>query len=109
MRNSNARVENMNKTLQSFELGGTHIEFIHELLLALEQGGGRIMSTQLLSTTNIPPENLQEYVDILKQERFIEVEEHKGIKMYVSTLKSLDFLGKYEHFSAFAAAFGLVT
>lgn len=63
--------------------------------------------TRLLYASNLSPQMFKEYIEELKDKKFIEQDENKGKKLFSLTKKGFEFITKYKERVAFIEDFGL--
>lgn len=91
----------------------SRLELVFDILLAIQNKGGRIKPTHLMYKSNLSHKLLNNYLEELMQKELIRVDEeiHRkkraATKMVVITDKGLDFLAEFRRMREFTDAFGL--
>ena len=83
------------------------IKIIHDILVAIQQKGGKIKPTHLLYKSNLSYQRMNEYIKELKQKQFVEELEEKDKKFFTITDKGDMFLQEYSKIINFTESFGL--
>jgi len=83
------------------------IKIIHDILVAIQQKGGKIKPTHLLYKSNLSYQRMNEYIKELKQKEFVEELEEKEKKFFTITDKGDMFLQEYNKIVNFTESFGL--
>lgn len=83
------------------------VEVIADILLVIQQAGGRIKPTHLLYKANLSHDALKRYVDELKKSEMLVESEKGGKRAYALTDKGHEYLAKYRQFKEFSDAFGV--
>ena len=91
----------------------SRLELIFDILLAIQNKGGKIKPTHLMYKSNLSHKLLNAYLDELMGRELIKVEEElakkrqKSTKTVVITEKGLSFLAEFRRMREFTDAFGL--
>ncbi len=91
----------------------SRLELIFDILLAIQNKGGRIKPTHLMYKSNLSHKLLNNYMEELIAKELISVEEEftkkrqKSTKTIVITDKGLGFLAEFRRMREFTDAFGL--
>lgn len=85
----------------------TRLEVIHDLLLAVQEGGGTMKPTHLMYKANLSNKLLHEYLGELGEKRLVTTVPSKGHRMISLTDTGYDFLLQYRKMKEFQQAFGL--
>ncbi|MBI2103159.1 hypothetical protein HYT55_04925 [Candidatus Woesearchaeota archaeon] len=91
----------------------SRLELIFDILLAIQNKGGRIKPTHLMYKSNLSHKLLNAYLDELIERELIKVEEEiakkkqKSTKTVAITEKGLSFLAEFRRMREFTDAFGL--
>ncbi len=91
----------------------SRLELIFDILLAIQNKGGKIKPTHLMYKSNLSHKLLNNYVEELVVKELISVEEEftrkkqKSTKTVVITEKGLEFLAEFRRMREFTDAFGL--
>lgn len=91
----------------------SRLELIFDILIAIQNKGGRIKPTHLMYKSNLSHKLLNNYLDELVQKELVTVEEEvlrkkkAPIKTVVITEKGLGFLAEFRRMREFTDAFGL--
>jgi predicted transcriptional regulator len=83
------------------------IKIIHDILISIQQKGGKIKPTHLLYKSNLSYQRMNEYLKELMQKEFVETKQEKDKKYYIITDKGLMFLQEYNKIVNFTESFGL--
>ncbi len=83
------------------------IKIIHDILLAIQQKGGKIKPTHLLYKSNLSYQRMNEYIKELKQKEFVDELDEKEKKFFIITEKGDMFLQEYNKIINFTESFGL--
>lgn len=83
------------------------IRIIHDILLAIQQKGGKIKPTHLLYKSNLSYQRMNDYLKELMDKEFVEEEQVKDKKFYRITEKGNVFLQEYQKIVNFTESFGL--
>lgn len=91
----------------------SRLELIFDILLAIQNKGGRIKPTHLMYKSNLSHKLLNNYLEELMAKELIVIEEEftkkkqKSNKKVVITDKGLGFLAEFRRMREFTNAFGL--
>lgn len=91
----------------------SRLELIFDILLAIQNKGGRIKPTHLMYKSNLSHKLLNNYLEELVQKELVRVEEEfqkkkkNTTKMVAITEKGLGFLAEFRRMREFTDAFGL--
>ncbi len=91
----------------------SRLELIFDILLAIQNRGGRIKPTHLMYKSNLSHKLLNTYLDELVKKELIVIEEEylkkktSAAKTVVITDKGLGFLSEFRRMREFTDAFGL--
>lgn len=91
----------------------SRLELIFDILLAIQNKGGRIKPTHLMYKSNLSHKLLSSYLDELLGKELVAIEEEfsrkkkKSNKTVVITDKGLSFLAEFRRMREFTDAFGL--
>jgi len=91
----------------------SRLELVYDILLAIQNKGGRIKPTHLMYKSNLSHKLLNQYLEELIGKEMVLMEEipHKKkkapSKMIVITDKGLGFLAEFRRIREFTDAFGL--
>ncbi len=91
----------------------SRLELIFDILIAIQNKGGRIKPTHLMYKSNLSHKLLNNYLDELVQKELVMVEEEvvkkkkAPLKTVVITDKGLGFLAEFRRMREFTDAFGL--
>jgi predicted transcriptional regulator len=88
----------------------TRIDIISDILMSIQQKGGRIKPTHLLYKANLSYQLLAEYLDeLIAKELLVKetVGKKKDKQEIVLTDKGYKFIGEYEKMREFQDSFGL--
>ncbi len=91
----------------------SRLELIFDILLAIQNKGGRIKPTHLMYKSNLSHKLLNNYIEELMGKELIAIEEEftrkkqKSTKTVVITDKGLGFLAEFRRMREFTDAFGL--
>lgn len=85
----------------------SRLDIINDMLMAIQQKGGRILPTHLLFKSNLSHKRMKTYVNELLEKGLVVEGEHKKKKYYELTDDGRNFLEKYKQMNAFTQAFGL--
>ncbi len=91
----------------------SRLELIFDILLAIQNKGGRIKPTHLMYKSNLSHKLLNNYMEELMAKELIGVEaivsrkKQKSTKIVVITDKGLEFLAEFRRMREFTNAFGL--
>ncbi|MBN1274838.1 winged helix-turn-helix transcriptional regulator [Candidatus Woesearchaeota archaeon] len=88
----------------------TRIDIISDILMAIQQKGGRIKPTHLLYKANLSYQLLSEYLAELRDKELVDEEvvgKKQDKKEILLTDKGYDFLDKYHQMKQFQESFGL--
>jgi len=83
------------------------LKIIHDILVAIQQKGGKIKPTHLLYKLNLSYQRMNEYLKELKDKEFVGEEFLKEKKLYTITEKGDIFLQEYNKIVSFTESFGL--
>lgn len=91
----------------------SRLELIFDILIAIQNRGGRIKPTHLMYKSNLSHKLLNNYLDELVQKELVVVDEEvikkkkAPVKTVVITEKGLGFLAEFRRMREFTDAFGL--
>ena len=91
----------------------SRLELIFDILLAIQNKGGKIKPTHLMYKSNLSHKLLNHYLEELMGNSLVAVEEEearkkkKSTKLVVITDKGLSFLAEFRRMREFTDAFGL--
>lgn len=92
----------------------SRLELIFDILLAIQNKGGKIKPTHLMYKSNLSHKLLNAYLDELIERELIRVDEEapakrkqKSTKTVAITEKGLSFLAEFRRMREFTDAFGL--
>ncbi len=91
----------------------SRLELIFDILLAIQNRGGRIKPTHLMYKSNLSHKLLNNYLEELVQKELVKVEEEfvkkrqSTTKTVIITEKGLGFLAEFRRMREFTDAFGL--
>lgn len=91
----------------------SRLELISDILLAIQNKGGKIKPTHLMYKSNLSHKLLNNYLEELIQKELVKVEEEflkkrkATAKTVVITEKGLNFLAEFRRMREFTDAFGL--
>ncbi len=91
----------------------SRLELIFDILLAIQNKGGRIKPTHLMYKSNLSHKLLNTYLEELIGKELVEIDEEfqrkrkTSTKMVVITDKGLGFLAEFRRMREFTDAFGL--
>lgn len=91
----------------------SRLELVYDILIAIQNKGGRIKPTHLMYKSNLSHKLLNTYMEELMGKGLINLEEEevkkrqKASKSVVITDKGLGFLAEYRRMREFTDAFGL--
>lgn len=92
----------------------SRLELVFDILLAIQNKGGKIKPTHLMYKSNLSHKLLNNYLEELMQKELVRVDEEMATKkkrantkMVVITEKGLDFLAEFRRMREFTDAFGL--
>jgi len=91
----------------------SRLELIFDILLAIQNKGGRIKPTHLMYKSNLSHKLLNNYLDELIGKELVLIEEEfsrkkkKSNKIITITDKGLNFLAEFRRMREFTSAFGL--
>ncbi len=91
----------------------SRLELIFDILLAIQNKGGRIKPTHLMYKSNLSHKLLNAYLDELMERELIRIDEEivkkkmKSTKTVLITDKGLSFLAEFRRMREFTDAFGL--
>ena len=83
------------------------IRIIHDILIAIQQKGGKIKPTHLLYKSNLSYQRMNDYLQELMEKEFVEELQEKEKKFYTITEKGDVFLQEYSKIINFTESFGL--
>lgn len=82
-------------------------EIIYDILLAVQQSGGKIKPTRLLYKSNLSHARLKLYLDSLILQELLIVEEADGRKLIILTRKGYSFISEYRKMKELIESFGI--
>ena len=82
------------------------IEIINDILIAIQEKGGRIKPTHLLYKSNLSHEKMKQYVEELINKKMVEEELVDG-KYYIITNKGRKYIDEFKKIKEFSDSFGL--
>ncbi len=91
----------------------SRLELVYDILLAIQNKGGKIKPTHLMYKSNLSHKLLNQYLEELIQKEMVMMEEFQVKKkksvsrMIVITDKGLGFLAEFRRIREFTDAFGL--
>lgn len=91
----------------------SRLELVFDILLAIQQKGGKIKPTHLMYKSNLSHKLLNRYLDELIAKELIIIEEEpqkkkkQPTRSIAITDKGLDFLAEFRRMREFTDAFGL--
>lgn len=91
----------------------SRLELIFDILLAIQNKGGRIKPTHLMYKSNLSHKLLNNYLEELMEKELVVISEEitrkkrTNTKMVVITDKGLSFLAEFRRMREFTDAFGL--
>ena len=85
----------------------TKIDIVYDMLIAMQDKGGRIIPTHLLYKSNLSHQRMKLYIDELKQKKLIVEGEHNSKLVYELTDEGRQFIRNFKQLKEFTEAFGL--
>ena len=87
----------------------TRIDIIHDILVAIQNKGGRIKPTHLMYKANLSHVQMNSYLEELVEKGFVEkvIEEKTGNNYLLINEKGYGFIQKLREMKAFEESFGL--
>jgi predicted transcriptional regulator len=85
----------------------TKIDIMNDMLLSIQQKGGKIKPTHLMYKANLSHKLLSKYVEEFMEKGFINEEHTKNHKVYILTDKGIDFINQYRKMKDFKELFDL--
>ncbi len=85
----------------------TKIDIMNDMLLSIQQKGGKIKPTHLMYKANLSHKLLSKYVEEFMEKGLINEEYTKNHKVYVLTDKGIDFINQYRKMKDFKELFDL--
>ena len=91
----------------------SRLELVSDILMAIQNKGGKIKPTHLMYKSNLSHKLLNAYLDELVEKELIQITEEqarkreKPLKTVVITDKGLNFLAEFRRMREFTDAFGL--
>lgn len=91
----------------------SRLELIFDILLAVQNKGGKIKPTHLMYKSNLSHKLLNSYLEELMEKELVSIEEEekkkrqKSSRVIVITEKGLGFLEEFRRMREFTNAFGL--
>ncbi len=83
------------------------LELIYDILKSIKEKNGKIKPTHIMYKANLSPKMLNEYLEYLIQNNFINETKDGKNKSYSLTLRGFDYLNKYSVIVEFVDSFGL--
>lgn len=91
----------------------SRLELIFDILLAIQNKGGKIKPTHLMYKSNLSHKLLNAYLEELVEKQLVMIEEiqakkrQSNTKVVIITDKGLGFLAEFRRMREFTSAFGL--
>ncbi|MBI2573035.1 hypothetical protein HYV86_04210 [Candidatus Woesearchaeota archaeon] len=91
----------------------SRLELVSDILVAIQNKGGKIKPTHLMYKSNLSHKLLNSYLDELVEKELIQIVEEqarkreKPLKTVIITDKGLNFLAEFRRMREFTDAFGL--
>jgi len=83
------------------------LEIVNDILLAIQNKGGKIKPTHLLYKSNLSHKKMMEYLSELMEKNMVSEEEEKGKKMFTINQEGFNFIKEYKKIKEFSDSFGL--
>lgn len=83
------------------------LEIVNDILLAIQNKGGKIKPTHLLYKSNLSHKKMMEYLSELMEKNMVAEEEEKGKKMFIINQEGFNFIKEYKKIKEFSDSFGL--
>ena len=83
------------------------LEIVNDILLAIQNKGGKIKPTHLLYKSNLSHKKMMEYLLELMEKNMVSETSEKGKKMYVIGQEGFNFISQYKKIKEFSDSFGL--
>jgi len=83
------------------------LEIVNDILVAIQNKGGKIKPTHLLYKSNLSHKKMMEYLSELMQKEMVSEVDEEGKKMFIINQKGFDFLKEYRKIKEFSDSFGL--
>ena len=83
------------------------LEIVNDILIAIQNKGGKIKPTHLLYKSNLSHKKMMEYLSDLMEKEMVSETQEKGKKMFTINQKGFDFLKEYKKIKEFSDSFGL--
>ena len=83
------------------------LEIVNDILLAIQNKGGKIKPTHLLYKSNLSHKKMMEYLAELMEKNMVAEEEEKGKKMFTINQEGFNFIKEYKKIKEFSDSFGL--
>ena len=82
-------------------------EIIFDILLAVQEAGGRIKPTRLLYKSNLSHARLKLYLESLIAQELLKLDEMETRKMVLLTQKGYNFISQYRKMKELIESFGI--
>ncbi len=82
------------------------VKIIHDILVSIQEKGGKIKPTHLLYKSNLSYKRMKELVDELMGKEMIVEDKESGSKLYALTDKGHKFVNEYYKMVEFIKDFG---
>ena len=83
------------------------LEIVNDILIAIQDKGGKIKPTHLLYKSNLSHKKMMEYLLELMEKNMVSETSEKGKKMYVIGQEGFNFISQYKKIKEFSDSFGL--
>ncbi|MBU1245702.1 MAG: hypothetical protein KKH88_02520 [Nanoarchaeota archaeon] len=83
------------------------LEIVNDILLAIQNKGGKIKPTHLLYKSNLSHKKMMEYLSELMEKNMVAEENEKGKKMFIINQEGFNFIKEYKKIKEFSDSFGL--
>ena len=85
----------------------TKIDIMNDMLVAIQQKGGKIKPTHMMYKANLSHKLLSKYISEFLEKQLIEEIDVKGQKYYTLTDKGLSFINQYRKMTEFKELFDI--
>ena len=83
------------------------LEIVNDILLAIQNKGGKIKPTHLLYKSNLSHKKMMEYLSELMEKNMVSEEEEKGKRRFTINQEGFNFIKEYKKIKEFSDSFGL--
>jgi len=83
------------------------LEVIYDILKVIKNKNGKIKPTHIMYKSNLSHQMMEEYLNELKEKKFIKQTTNKNKKTYTVTQRGQEYIDKFKFIIEFTDSFGL--